>query len=329
VAELLALCFFSKYISSQKVKELLLFTFFSVLGVWTRQTATIVFFSGICWLLLNRKFKPALLSGFLWGMINLTVLFLLYQRFGPSLFDHILFSNIRVWKSFDSSLFTTSLFSYFASMIVFGGLLYSYFKRNRLEKNSIPQFYFLCLLIGSCVGSISYFRSGGDVNYLFFPVLAGTYFTLPILEHWMSRPFKLGLIVLQLVLISFVYFQKSKAALKYSQLPYPQMAQEIKSRYPGYGLIVGHYAQNMGIYLKDWAYHGPDLTNGTMLAYSAHLKLNWLVADAKSAIRENKITALVDANPNCALGPSLNGEWFLSFPKREILADWLCVYNRN
>lgn len=328
VTEFLSLIAFSKYIKSQKTGYLFWFVACSVVGCWNRQMATLVFVSGLTWLVLNHRIKHALFSFGLWGGCNVVVLATLFHRYGPSLLDHIFYSNIRLWKTFDSSLLTTSLLSYLSSVGLFLFLLLQYFRHSASPKGSVKQFYTICFFVSGAIGVSSYFRAGGDVNYLFLPVLIGSYFILPELKKGLQSSLALGLITLQLLGIGYIYFQKTKLSLQYSQLPYSLIADQVEKRFPGPGLIVGHYAQNMGIYLKNWAYHGPDLTNGPMLSRSAHPRLAWLWEDAVGAIRDKKVNVLVDAHPGCKFGPSLNSEWFADFPKKEALADWLCVYTR-
>jgi hypothetical protein len=330
VAEFLTLHFFSLFINSSKKSHLWAFIVFSTVGIWTRQTAIIAFASSMVWFILNRRIKIFFESAGIWLLINTFILGLFLRAYGSSVYDHILYANIRLWKDLDKSLITTSLLSFGASLSLFLILSFSKVRGSlSMPSGTIKQFYCLCLFFGILFGGVTYFRAGGDVNYLFFPLLLGGYFILNQVSDWLEKPWGIVLLTLQLGLIAFIFGQKSRIALTYSNLPYASFADKIEELFPAPGLITGHYAQNMGIHLKNWAHHGPDLTNGTMLSLSAHHKLNWLVTDALESIQNGTIHALVDAHPGCAGGPSQNYEWFTFFPKKEVWADWLCVYSRN
>jgi len=330
VAEFLTLHFFGLFIDSKKKSHLWVFILFSIVGIWTRQTAIIAFASAMIWLVVNRRFKIFLGSTAIWLLINTLILALLLRIYGNSLFDHIIYANVRLWKDLDKSLITTSLLSFGASLGIFLILFFSKLRGSlSLPQGTVKQFYCLCLFFGTLFGGITYFRAGGDVNYLFFPLLLGGYFILNQVSYFLEKPWGIVLLSLQLGLIAFIFIQKSRVALNYSNLPYASFADKIEKRFPTQGLITGHYAQNMGIHLKSWAHHGPDLTNGVMVSLSSHKKLNWLVTDAMESIQNGTIHALIDANPGCAGGPSQNYEWFTFFPKKEVWADWLCVYTRK
>lgn len=327
--EIGAMVAFLSYLREKRSAALALFTLLSILAIWTRQNALSVFFAGALVLLLERQVKPLAWVMGVWLVANAMIFFALYQGTQGEIWSHLILSNVRKFRPLNREFFNASLYSFFAAVVVFAPACIIGVRawlRGTLDVEK--RFYLACFGTSFLLSSAVFLRAGGDVNYFFLCFLLGCYFAAPTIARWSQTAWGKLAIGAQLAGIAAIFVLKSQSAVAYADLGYEKMAERIRHELPPYGIVLGNYSQNMGIHLRGWAYHGPDVTNAGWVAVNGHEKLRWIMKDLDEAIAKGQVSSIVYAHPDCKAHRQA-GLWFDAFPVMEVWADWVCVYRKG
>jgi len=327
--ELISLSCFIQFLKRSTNRWLYLFLIFSALAFWTRQNSIIVFGAVLLWLLMQKRIKLGATCLFIQGLLVILPANLIFRIYGITFWDHVLFSNIRDWKPINLSIFSYSLLSFLGSIVVCSWLVVKTKQNEKYNRSDLKSLYFVVFGLGCFIGSITYFRSGGDTNYLFLSLFLGGCLCVSELQKILSTRWGWGLVSCQLLLIATIYGLKSKSAMAFSQFPFAEYSKIIEQKYPRYGYVTGSLAPGLVINLKKWSYHGPDISSGCMLSLGAHPRLHWLDNDLREALEDGRISTVVVAEVGCNSSVLEGAERFSGFETKEVFDDWLCVYSKT
>lgn len=328
--EVLAFGLFARFIRGSERRHLLGFFLLTVLAFGTRQNSVSLISAGSLWLLLNRRYTQFLAVVVGWFALVGGLAYFAYVHTHGEILDHLILSNIRGFRPVNREFFDFSLLSFFAGLALFIPFCLLGLKEGWALKGE-KGFLFLALLCSTALSGAVFLRAGGDVNYFFLPILLAGYFGLPVLQQWLQEQPAIArsLIATQLLLIAVIFGLKTRSAMNYADLDYEELADRVRATFPRYVLLMGNYSQNMGIHLRDWAYHGPDVTNASAVAMNGHAKLRWILSDLDRAIHSGKVSAILYVHPGCATYGRQPERWFESYPVVERWSDWICVYRKD
>lgn len=327
--ELLSLSCFIHFLKRSTQRWLYLFLVFSALAFWTRQNSIIVFAAVMLWLLVQKRIKLVMTCLCFQGLLVILPAIWIFNIYGMTFWDHVFFSNIRDWKPLDLSIFSYSLLSFLGSIVVCSWLVVKTKQTGIFNRSDLRSLYFVICGLGFLTGCITYFRSGGDTNYLFISLFIGGCLCISELEKIFSTRLGWGLVSCQLLFIAAIYGLKSKSALAFSQFPFTEYSKIIEQKYPRYGYVTGSLAPGLVINLKNWSYHGPDISSGCMLSLGAHPRLHWLDQDLRQALEDGRISTVVVAEIGCNSALPEGIERFAGFETKEVFDNWLCVYSKS
>lgn len=327
--ELLSLSCFTQFLKRSTQRWLYLFLLFSALAFWTRQNSIIVFTAVMLWLLMQKRIKLVVTCLSVQGLLVVLPAIWISKIYGITFWDHVFFSNIRDWKPLDLSIFSNSLLSFLGSIVVCSWLVVKTRKNGIFNRSDLKSLYFVIFSLGCLIGCITYFRSGGDTNYLFISLFLGGCLCVSELKKMFNTRLGWGLVCSQLLIIAVIYGLKSKSAMALSQFRFTEYSKIIEQKYPRYGYVTGSLAPGLVINLKNWSYHGPDISSGCMLSLGAHPRLHWLDHDLRLALEDGRISTVVVAEIGCHSALAEGTERFEGFEAKEVFDDWLCVYSKS
>ena len=331
--EVSALSAFLVWIDRQQVRYLVYWFLASYFAFFTRQTGIAVFGAGVTWLAVRGEWKNAVRLGFLFSALVAGLFIGLCAVTDGAFFEQVILANIRPFRPVDRDFFDFSLLSFIASYLLL--LVFVTLGLRGIIARGDERDKFLALALGYTfsVASFLFLRAGGDVNYFFISLFIGQYFCARALANlgWHSflvMPWRWGTaFALQSALIVFVCGYKSKSAYELAFLPYEKAADRVLHEIPPMGFLLGHYAQNMGIHLRGWAIHGPDVTNAGNIAENGHPQLRWLIKDLANSINQRSVSTIVLAEPRCQTkcGP-LEEPIYRAYTEKECWYEWFCLY---
>jgi len=334
--EIGALLLFARWIRERNQRVYYLFIAFSCFSLWTRQMGICVFGAALVWLALRREFAVLFRTGLWYGVVNALFFLALFYQTNGAMVDHIILSNIRGFRPFNDHFVDMSLltfiFGYFLYIVLIAAGLRLFYRRGMDEETG---FLALALGLSFSVSGFLFLRAGGDTNYFFLSLFIGIYFAATALDEISSRgsvTFRRRVTValaLQLLFVQAVYLYKIQSSAKTGFLPYEAVAARIKSEIPAMGLVVGTLSQGMGIHLRGWAAHGPDVTNAGLIARNAHRSQRWILFDIHERLESGEVTSVLIADPNCANRGWMQRDWYPYFGEYEQIAPWLCVYRNQ
>lgn len=330
-----ALCFVF-WIRKKGKLPLLCFVITAVVSPLTRQTGIAVFLSSILWLLWRRYYGIAVGSVLLVGGAVLLIFSGLDTMTSGAFFEQSILANIRPLRPVDHNFFDQSFLSFWASYALFIALVVYGWHLSCRKKEPEMAFFRILLIISFLVGCATLLRAGGDVNYFLESIFVGFLFgalALDALWEKLRHPVIAVAMTLQLGLVAVVYGYKTLSAYKIAFYPYAEVAQRIRDRLGPFVFVGGLYAPNLIIYLKGVSFHGPDVSNASIVAIHGHPKLRWILEDLAQSVQASKIKAVVIADKLCAGGsapvlPSQVASYFKEFRRHEVWYPWLCVYLR-
>lgn len=318
------------YIRGGLNRTLVMFVGFAVLAVWSRQNAVSIVAAGSLWLIINRKYREGFATAFGFAILASAGYGILYLTTHGEMVDHLILSNIRGFRPLNREFFDASLLSFLGSIALFLPLALFGVLRREWNLRSERGFFLLSFVASLTLSGAVFMRAGGDVNYFFLPLALAIFFAAEELGLWFEKNPHLTRFAVagQLLMVAVFFGMKTRSALRYTDLNYEKVADQIRERFPKYVVLKGIYSQNMGIHLRDWAYHGPDVSNAGSIARNGHFSLRWMLRDLDQAIVKNDISAVLYVHPDCAQFRQ-QGEVYDSFPMMDRWNDWICVYTRE
>jgi hypothetical protein len=329
--EVAALMVFLGWTESRKYFALVIFIVLCVLSVWTRQTGIAVFISALYWLIKKKDYRLGGILLMAYGVLNGIVLVSLMKLTHGAFWDHVVLANLRGFRPVNLQYFDLSLLSFILNYLPFTVLTFLGLKEIKGNHDNKILLIKSAFFSSASIAFLVFQRAGGDINYFFEAILIGSLFVFMAVKKYSESRVFLVALSLHLIAVSGVYYYKTRSACETAWLPYEEAAEKMKQHFPPYGVIQGgNLAQSLGIHLRGWALHGPDVTNAGFVSRNAHISLRYLLTDLAQKLDRGEIRAYVVADKSCSEDNMLlKGIGEARMGEREVWYPWLCVYERK
>lgn len=334
--EITAVCAFVRWNETRRERFFLLWFAIGYLVFFTRLTGVAVVGAGLLYLLIRRQFLRTGVAAVAYGGLVGATAFAANRMTDGAFFEQVVLANLRPFRPVGSVIIDVAFFSFVMTYLLFAVLAgWGIVRASRGHFEPEKFFIGLCGALSFVLASVVFLRAGGDVNYFFTSIFLFTLFAVEPLSWLLRNRFSSApsvwkwAIGAQLIAVSVVGLMKSYSAAQVAFLPYEDAARELAMASSPFGFLTGNYAQNMGIHLRGWAVHGPDVTNGGMISRNGDPQLRWILADLKSATRDKVVNSYAIAHPHCRTECKAAEEGpFVSFSEKQCPYDWLCVFSR-
>lgn len=332
-AELATAAAFLAWMRSGRMPWIATFLALGWISLFTRQTGVFAVGAAGLWLLVSRRYLAAIWLGITY-VVGVALLVTAAQfATGMTFLDHVWFANLRDNPSFWEKLMQPSFLSFLGTHVGLASLAAVGLRPWLTGERKNEALYLLLVAATSgLAGTLLVARAGGDVNYLLEAILVGTIPAALGIERLSQMRWRDALITAQLVLIAVVTCLKLNSARQVTSLDYKAAAEAVRLTLPEPGILAGALAPSLGIHLRGWAWHGPDVSNFSQIARHAHKRMRWVLKDLRAAIRTGEVKSLVIAQSDCGPNPAHGRDIPLSphaWPQMDQMPSpvpWLCLY---
>lgn len=332
-AEIAAVAAFLKWRRDGRHRWIALCLALGWLSLFTRQTGVFAVGGACLWLLFAGRRATALALGAIYAAGTAALVFLAQWATRGAFLDHVWYANLRDNPAVWAKLAQPSFLAFFScAMALF--VLAALGAKRALTGERREAGLYLALVAGTsfAAGLALIGRAGGDTNYLLEPVLLLVVPAAMALDHLRRAHGARLLVAGQCAVIAAVTTLKIQSASRLTGLDYAAAARAVAERLPAPGILAGSLAPALGVHVRGWAFHGPDVSNHGQIARHAHPRLKWIARDLRHALRSGEIRSLAIAQPDCGPSPAHGRDIAVAstaWPEMRAVPSpipWLCLY---